>query len=92
MNIIKVRYIKDGEPRGKEYSYKSELDLPIGLRTYVPVRKTKSEVVITDVITPDLATFESELRSFEALGFTMEQVVEIKADDLLVTLIKHQEL
>ena len=73
-NIIKCRFLdKDGEPRGREYSYKTEIPVEVGQIVDVPAPrqsdadselKTKS-VIVSQINVPEeeIATFADKVKT-----------------------------
>lgn len=93
MKYVKVQYVRDGVAKGKEYAFKTELDLPIGLELYAKSFGGHKKVKITNVIeseeTQEFKDLESELKE---AGYTPDGLVEIDGQDLVVTAVKSQEL
>lgn len=93
MNIIKAQFIRDGEPTGKEYAYKTALDIPIGLTLSVKAFNSHKSVKVTNVITPEESeAYISEIKELDKLGHNLDSLVEITGQDLVVTAVKAQEL
>lgn len=90
--IISVQYFKGEDLAPNVYSYKTSLDLPIGLDIYVPVRNTHTYAKVTNVIPLGEAGYEEALNAMHAKGFGMNKIREITGDDLVVSLIKAQGL
>lgn len=85
--------MRDGVAKGKEYAFKTELDLPIGLELYAKSFGGHKQVKITNVIeSEDTQEFKDLKNELEEAGYTPEGLVEIDGQDLVVTAIKSQEL
>lgn len=72
-NIIKCRFLdKDSEPRGREYSYKTEIPVEVGQIVDVPAPrqsdtdnelKTKSVIVSQINVPEEIATFADKVKT-----------------------------
>lgn len=90
--IVEVQYYKGEELAPRKYSYKTLLDIPMGLDLYAPVRKTHTLAKVVNVIPFGEPGYEEAIQAMAELGFGMDKVREITGDDLVVTLVKTQEL
>lgn len=67
-NIIKCRFLdKDGEPRGREYSYKTEIPVEVGQIVDVPAPRQSdadSELKTKSVIVSQINVPEEEIAPF----------------------------
>lgn len=67
-NIIKCRFLdKDGEPRGNEYSYKTEIPVVVGQLVDVPAPRQSdadTELKTKTVIVSAVDVPESEIAAF----------------------------
>ena len=60
LNIIKCRFLKDGEPYGREYSYLTQKPVAVGDVVEVETQRGVADVVVTAINVP-----EAEVESFK---------------------------
>lgn len=60
MNIVKCRFLKDGEPHGKEYSYLAKENFSVGDLVKTDTARGEADLVITGLNVP-----EEEVESFK---------------------------
>lgn len=60
MNIVKCRFLKDGEPSGREYSYLANEELSVGDSVMADTVRGEADLVVTAVDVP-----EEEVEAFK---------------------------
>jgi hypothetical protein len=76
MQLVKVKYSKDGSYSGREYTYYSEDDLDIGDIVNVPVRDTTGKAMISAIDVP-----ENEIEKFRDKVKIIPAGSVVKEDD-----------
>jgi uncharacterized Zn finger protein len=63
-NIIKVRFTKDGEPYGREYSYLTNTPVAVGDAVQVETQRGVADVVVTALNVPEeeVAEYKDKLK------------------------------
>lgn len=59
-NIIKARFLKDGEPMGREYTYLSKEAVEVGVKVTADTQHGEADLVVTAINVP-----ESECEAFK---------------------------
>lgn len=64
-NIIKVRFLKDGQPHGKEYSYLTPTEVEVGNIVETETRGKKAKGIVTQIDVPEkeVKAFKDKLKS-----------------------------
>lgn len=65
---VKVKFIKNGEPRGREYTYKATFPIRVGQEVLLP---GGGNGVVTEINVP-----EKDMESFKDMIKEIEDVVE----------------
>lgn len=66
MNLIKVKFLRHGEPAGRPYTYESPIEVKVG--DLVQINETGTGVVVaTDVPEEEVAQFRDKLKSIVGL-------------------------
>lgn len=60
MNIVKCRFLKDGEPSGREYSYLANEELAVGDAVKADTARGEADLVVTCINVP-----EEEVEAFK---------------------------
>lgn len=63
MQYIKARYLKDGNPTGREYTFGSEIKVSVGDK--VSIGKVTAIVTKTDVSEEEVAPFKDRLKKID---------------------------
>lgn len=63
MQYIKARYIKDGKPTGREYTFSA--DIQIGIGDKVSIGSATAIVTQVDVSEEEVASFRDRLREID---------------------------
>lgn len=85
-NIVMVRYLRDGQPKGMEYTYKTQEYVHGGQTLWVQARGKHLPALVTEVITPDnFAEYDESIAKMAKNGFTLDKVTEITHEDLVIT-------
>lgn len=66
MNLIKVRFLKDGQPNGKAYTYDSPVSVKLGEIVQINTAAT-GVVVDVDVPEEEVAAFRDKVKSIKGL-------------------------
>lgn len=63
---IKVKFLKDGEPHGREYTYKSTFPVEVGQEVVLP---GGSNGVVTEINVPekDVESFKDKIKEIESV-------------------------
>lgn len=77
MNLIKARFLKDGEPSGRAYTYISDTPVEVGERVQL---NEKGRGIVTEINVPEeeVESFKDKLKSI--IG-KVEDTVEIVEGD-----------
>lgn len=65
--IIKARFLKDGEPSGREYSYISDIEVQVGDRVMLN-DTSKGIVTAVDVPEEEIAAFADRLKKIVGMA------------------------
>lgn len=65
--IIKARFLKDGEPSGREYSYISDIEVQVGDRVVLN-DTSKGIVTAVDVPEEEVAAFADRLKKIVGMS------------------------
>ena len=63
MQYIKARYIKDGKPTGREYTFSA--DIPVGIGDKVSIGHATAVVTQTDIPEEEVAPFKDRLKKID---------------------------
>lgn len=63
MQYIKARYIKDGKPTGREYTFSA--DIPVGIGDKVSIGHATAVVTQVDVSEEEVSSFRDRLREID---------------------------
>ncbi len=73
MQLIKVRFLKDGKPTGKSYTYYSPVDVSVG--DTVQINSTATGVVVKmDVADEEVASYRDKIKTI--VGMVNDDSVE----------------
>ena len=69
---VKVKFIKNGEPRGREYTYKSTFPVRVGHEVLLP---GGGNGVVTEINVPekDVESFKDKIKEIESVVEESEQ-------------------
>lgn len=64
-NIIKVRFNKDGQPRGREYSYLTPVDVIVGDIVEMETKNGTAKGTVTQINVPvgEIESFKDKIKS-----------------------------
>lgn len=64
-NIIKVRFTKDGQPHGREYSYLTPVEVEVGDLVELPSRNGTAKGIVTQLNVPagEIEAFKDRVKS-----------------------------
>jgi hypothetical protein len=66
MSLIKVKFLKTGEPSGREYTYRSEVPVEVGDKVELPHAKPVMEIVpYSQGIVTQIDVSEAEIEAFK---------------------------
>jgi hypothetical protein len=83
--LIKVKVIDDnGQPKGRSYTYKSEIDVNVGDMVIADMANKDKILIVTEINVPEEKT-DFEIKTIKGLASVLE-VEEIKTDDEVPTL------
>lgn len=74
-NIIKLRFIRDGEPSGREYTYYTPSDVEVGDIVELEAREGTAEGMVTQINVP-----EEEIAPFKDRAKTIIGKAQIKEE------------
>ena len=63
MQYIKARYLKDGNPTGREYTFAS--DIPVGIGDKVSIGSATAVVTQTDISEEEVDPFKDRLKKID---------------------------
>lgn len=77
MNVIKVKFIRDGEPKGQAYTYYSDIDVAVGELIEISEGK-KGCVVEINVPPAEIEKFGDKAKTIKGVWVEPEPVVELE--------------
>ena len=63
MHYIKARYLKEGNPTGREYTFSA--DIPVGIGDIISIGSATAIVTQVDVSEEEVASFRDRLREID---------------------------
>lgn len=80
-NIIKLRFIRDGEPQGREYTYYTPTEVAVGDIVDIDAREgiTKGIITQVNVSETEIAPFKDRAKTIIGKSQTKEE--ELKQDE-----------
>lgn len=77
-NIIKLRYTKDGEPHGREYSYLTPEPVEIGDLVEIETKGRPAKGIITQIGVPveEIAPFKDKVKTILGKVKTPQELIE----------------
>lgn len=78
-NIIKGKFLKDGEPMGREYSYLTDIVVNVGNVFTVNTDRGEAQLVCTAINVPEeeIASFKDKMKNIkEVVAQTLEEYNE----------------
>lgn len=63
MHYIKARYLKEGNPTGREYTFSA--DIPVGIGDKISIGSATAIVTQVDVSEEEVASFRDRLREID---------------------------
>jgi len=91
-NIIKARFLKDGQPHGKEYSYLTPVEVEVGDIAEMEARGKMAKGTVTQINVPEseIQAFKDRLKSIIGKVETKKMTIE-EARELIESLKAMQE-
>ena len=77
-NIIKLRYTKDGEPHGREYSYLTPVPVEVGDLVEIETNGKPAKGIITQIEVPEseIAPFKDKVKTILGKVKTPQELIE----------------
>ena len=82
--LVKVQFLRNGEPSGRKYTYVTSLDLRVGDMVIVPPGGSVAQVVELDVPMEEVAAFKDRLKRIDVKCLPKEESDEDKEMDKLL--------
>ncbi|MEG2584465.1 MAG: hypothetical protein RSA27_08160 [Oscillospiraceae bacterium] len=81
-NIIKVRFVRNEEPQGREYTYYATTEVAVGDTIALESKGCKSKGIVTQVNVPEeeIAPFKDKAKSI--IGLWIEEIETVEKVDL----------
>ena len=83
--LVKVQFLRNGEPGGRKYTYVTSLDLRVGDLVIVPPSGSVAQVVELDVSVEEVAAFKDRLKRIDVKVVPKEESAEDKEADKLLS-------
>lgn len=83
--LVKVQFLRNGEPGGRKYTYVTALDLRVGDLVIVPPSNSVAQVVELDVPVEEVAAFKDRLKRIDVKVVPKEESAEDKEADKLLS-------
>ena len=83
--LVKVQFLRNGEPGGRKYTYVTALDLRVGDLVIVPPSNSVAYVVELDVPVEEVAAFKDRLKRIDVKVVPKEESDEDKKVDKLLS-------
>lgn len=83
--LVKVQFLRNGEPGGRKYTYVTGLDLRVGDLVIVPPSNSVAQVVELDVPVEEVAAFKDRLKRIDVKVVPKEESAEDKEADKLLS-------
>lgn len=82
--LVKVQFLRNGEPGGRKYTYVARLDLQVGDLVIVPPSHSIAQVVELDVPAEEVAAFADRLKRIDHKYLPPEKNAEDQEADKLL--------
>lgn len=82
MNIVKCRFLKDGEPSGREYSYLATEELAVGDAVKADTARGEADLIVTGLNVPEeeVEAFKDKLKYVKKVETTEKTVDETEKE------------
>jgi hypothetical protein len=77
-NIIKLRFVRDGEPRGREYTYYTPVEVEVGDAVEMEAREGIAKGIVTQTNVPEeeIAPFKDRAKTIIGKAQIKEEVAD----------------
>lgn len=77
MQLIKVRFLRDGNPSGKSYTYYSPVNVAVG--DNVQINSTATGVVVeVDVAEKEVAAYRDKIKTIVGMAESQEETTNVR--------------